>query len=73
MLANKKNNLTYPNKTPPKMSLPNYLRTQYNLQPTNSLNYKPTQSQPLNSQIKQNKQRDINSSIPNVSQKLYSN
>lgn len=43
-----KNNLTYPNKAPPKMTLPNYLKAQYNFLPANTLNYKPAAtSQPI--------------------------
>ena len=38
-----KSNMTYPNKVQNKMSLPNFLKSQYNhLLPTNLINYKPT-------------------------------
>ncbi len=57
-----KPNLTYPNKTSPKMSLPNYLKAQYNLQPPNLLNYKPTNLQPLYNAS--NRLKELSASAP---------
>lgn len=66
-----KNNLTYPKLTLPKMTLPNYLKAQYNLQPTNAINYKPatTNTHPSSNQpnmkIAKLKESSYNSA-PNV-------
>ncbi len=57
-----KPNLTYPNKASPKMSLPNYLKAQYNLQPPHLLNYKPSSLQPLYNAS--NRLKELSASAP---------
>ena len=62
-----KNNLTYPNKVAPKMTLPNYLKAQYNFLPSNTLNYKPAvASQQVSNSSKAVRGKESGSTVANV-------